>query len=586
MRLLIALLIVLAGSIHAHSQNVQKTPNVIVILSDDQGYGDFSSTGNPVLQTPALDKLAHEGVRFADFHVSPYCTPTRGQLLSGLDALHNKAATVGTGRNTMKRDIVTMPEVFKRNGYHTGIFGKWHLGDNYPDRPMDRGFDKCVWFKGWGLLSESEYDNDYYNTRYLDGLTPVVSGKYCTDLWFDEAIKWMDQQADNNQPFFTYIATNAPHGPFYALPGDVALYKNKVDSSAAAFFGMLANIDRNVGRLDEWLEKKQLKNNTIVIYMNDNGGTGGVDVYNAGMKGKKGENYDGGHRAVCFFRWPAANLTGPRVIPAATQVQDLLPTFIDLLGFRKDKLNAFDGSSLAPLLTKNKPLNDRMFVVQYGGGTRPEKYFDCVVWNSWRLVGKDELYNISADPGQQHNISKDHPGIVKKMQGFYERWWSKAGPGIDDFVPVVVGSAHQNAVEMTSDFWANGDYVNTQWKVAQAAGEKKGGTWHIDVEKDGRYLVELSRWPFHLNRALQKIGIDAAIGGTPIRRGKALPIQSGCLSINGAKPLEAMKDNPGATEIRFDVNLTKKDRQLQAWFRDGQKNDLCGAYYVRLTKVD
>ena len=139
---------------------------------------------------------------------------------------------------------------------------------------------------------------------------------------------------------------------------------------------------------------------------------------------------------------------------------------------------------------------------------------------------------------------------------------------------------------MTSDFWANGDYVNTQWKVAQAAGEKKGGTWHIDVEKDGRYLVELSRWPFHLNRALQKIGIDAAIGGTPIRRGKALPIQSGCLSINGAKPLEAMKDNPGATEIRFDVNLTKKDRQLQAWFRDGQKNDLCGAYYVRLTKVD
>ena len=586
MRIWIVLLIALAATVSGYSQKVKRTPNVIVILSDDQGYGDFSSNGNPVLQTPALDKLANEGVRFTDFHVSPYCTPTRGQLLSGLDALHNKAATVGTGRNTMKRDIVTMPEVFKRNGYHTGIFGKWHLGDNYPDRPMDRGFDKCVWFKGWGLLSESEYDNDYYNTRYMDGLTPVVSGKYCTDLWFDEAMKWMDQQAAGDQPFFTYIATNAPHGPFYALPADVAPYKDKVDSSAAAFFGMLKNIDRNVGRLDEWLEKKHLKNNTIVIYMNDNGGTGGVDVYNAGLRGKKGENYDGGHRAVCFFRWPDGGLTGPRAISAATQVQDLLPTFIDLLGFSRQQLNAFDGTSLASLLTASKPLNDRMFVVQYGGGVRPEKYFNCVVWNSWRLVGKDELYDVAADPGQQHDISKAHPDVLKKMQAHYEHWWAGVAPGIDEFVPVEVGTSRQEAVVMTSDFWANGDYVNTQWKVAQAAGEKKGGTWHIDVKEDGRYIVELSRWPFHLNRALNEAGIGKAIGGTPIRKGKALPIQSGALSVNGRAPLTADKASPNATEIRFDVKLTGKDRQLQAWFRDKQENDVCGAYYVRLTKVD
>src|SRR5687768_9712298 len=127
----------------------EKKLNVIIILSDDQGYGDFSCYGNPVLKTPALDKLYNESIRFSNFHVTPLCTPTRGELITGLDALHNKAMTVGTGRNILRRDIVTMPEVFKENGYRTGIFGKWHLGDNYPDRPMDRGFEKSIWFKGW-----------------------------------------------------------------------------------------------------------------------------------------------------------------------------------------------------------------------------------------------------------------------------------------------------------------------------------------------------------------------------------------------------------------------------------------------------
>ena len=201
-------------------------------------------------------------------------------------------------------------------------------------------------------------------------------------------------------------------------------------------------------------------------------------------------------------------------------------------------------------------------------------------------MGKDELYDVAADPGQQHDISKAHPDVLKKMQAHYEHWWAGVAPGIDEFVPVEVGTSRQEAVVMTSDFWANGDYVNTQWKVAQAAGEKKGGTWHIDVKEDGRYIVELSRWPFHLNRALNEAGIGKAIGGTPIRKGKALPIQSGALSVNGRAPLTADKASPNATEIRFDVKLTGKDRQLQAWFRDKQENDVCGAYYVRLTKVD
>lgn len=568
------------------SQQSQR-PNVIIVLSDDQGYGDFSCNGNPILQTPALDQLALEGLQFSDFHVSPYCTPTRGQLLSGMDALHNKAATVGAGRNTMQHDIQTMPEIFRQNGYRTGMFGKWHLGDNYPDRPMDRGFEKSVWIRGWGLLSESEYDNDYYRTRYMDGNKTIQSEKYCTDLWFDEAIKWMDAMSNADKPFFAYIPTNAPHGPFNAPKEDFDFYKDKVsDSATAGFFGMLRNIDKNMARLDQWLTAKHLKENTIVIYMNDNGGTGGVNLYNAGMRGKKGEVYEGGHRAVCFFRWPAGKLGSARTITTTTQVQDLLPTFIDLLKFEEPvQPGHFDGVSLIPLLKQKGTLKDRMFVVQYGGSSRPEKYFSCVVWNEWRLVGNNEMYNIKSDPGQQHNIAKAHPEKFQKMLAFYNKWWATNEKEIDRFVPIVVGAPQQLSSILTADFWENGDYVNTQWKVAQVQGPPAGGIWHIKVEKEGWYKAELSRWPFHLNQALNTAGITKAVGGTPLRTGKSLPIEKGCLSVNESAPVTEVKANAQATLIEMKVKLSRKDSTLRAWFQNNKGKDVCGTYYLRLTPI-
>lgn len=565
------------------AQKMQQ-PNVIVILTDDQGYGDFSSNGNPVLETPELDKFSSASIRFSDFHVAPLCTPSRGQLMSGLDALHNKAATVGTGRDMMRRDIITMPEVFKENGYRTGIFGKWHLGDNYPDRPMDRGFEKCIWFKGWGLLSEAEYDNDYYQTRYLDSLKTVQSKKYCTDLWFDEAMKWMGQMKDEKQPFFVYLPTNSPHGPFYALKKDYEYYKDKVkDSSAAAFFGMIKNIDKNIGRLEKWLTENNLKQNTLIIVMNDNGGTGGVKVYNAGMRGKKGDNYEGGHRAACFIQWPNGNLGAPRTITYTSEIQDLLPTFIDLLNLKVAPEHQFDGKSLKKLLLNPsvKSESDRMFVVQYGGAVKPTKYYSCVVWNSWRLVGNDELYDISKDPGQEENVAAQFPDVLRKMLTFYNNWWKKVEPGINDFVPLVVGSEKENPVILTSDFWADSAYVNTQWKVAQAAGEKEGGVWNLDVQKSGTYEISLSRWPFHLERKMTLRGPEYAVGGTKLREGKALPVASGSLSINDSEPV-VHHSAPDGNRIDYKMNLKKGHAKLQAWLNDPEGKPLTGAYYVRV----
>ncbi|HWS00634.1 MAG TPA: arylsulfatase [Prolixibacteraceae bacterium] len=557
-------------------------PNVIVVLSDDQGYADFSCHGNPVLKTPFLDKLYGESVRFGNFHVAPVCTPTRGQLMTGLDAMHNKACMVPSGRNIMRRDIQTMPEIFRENGYQTGIFGKWHLGDHYPDRPMDRGFQKCIWFKGWGLASEIEYDNDYYAVRYLDSLKISYSGKYCTDFWFSESIKWMDKMVDNKKPFFTYLALNTPHGPLDAPAEDREFYmKSGLERNMASFYGMIRNIDRNMAQLDQWLEMKKIKDNTLIVFMNDNGGTAGVKTYNAGMKGMKGTNDEGGHRAACFIRYPEGNFGKPRTVDYASEIQDLLPTFVDLFGLKTK--SKFDGKSLKPMLTQeNKKFGDRMFVVQYGGRIKPQKYYSCVVWDSWRLVENKGLFDLSTDPGQQVNLAEKFPEVLAKMRAFYENWWEGVEPEMENLIPLWIGSAKENPIMLTSNNWMGVD-VDNRNVVANASGTPRGGEMKIEVLEAGSYLVELSRWPFHMDRRLTIAGPEKTFAETRLEPGKALPIAFGCFSLNNAEPMIA-KSTSEATKISFEVKLAKGKNTIQSWFRDNNGNDLKGAYYVRLTK--
>lgn len=570
------------------NDQLTKKPNVVIILSDDQGYGDFSAHGNPVLKTPNLDKLRGESIRFSDFHVAPQCAPTRGQLMTGLDALNNKAVMVGNGRGLIRRDIATMPEVFRQNGYQTGIFGKWHLGHTYPDRPMDRGFQKAIWTKGWGLRSDIEYDNDYYQTRYQDSLTVKTSDKYCTNLWFDKAIQWMDKKVDNEETFFTYLSLNAPHGPFHAPRKDYEFYKEKVqDNKTAGFFGMIRNIDQNMSRLDRWLKKKGIKETTLVVFMNDNGTAQGEEVFNAGMRGKKQSHYDGGHRAALFLRWPNGEWGNPRTINHAAQIQDLLPTFVDLFNLKVHQ-NRFDGESLVPVFNENekndKHLKNRMLVVQYGEERKaPRKYHGSVVWKSWRLVGKDELYNLDEDPGQQNNIASAHPGVLEKMKTFYEEWWEKVDYRPEQYVPLVVGSEKENPVILNSASWA-GNYVNTQWQVAQAEGGPKGGIWHIYAEEEGKYRLKLSRWPFHLKKELTAVGPETTVGDTEINKGEPLPIQFGSVSLNDQDPI-TVENTQKVTKITIEIDIPAGDNTLQAWFKDENRQDLCGAFYVKVEKI-
>ena len=553
---------------------------MIVILSDDQGYGDLSAHGNPILQTPNLDRLHDESIRFTDFHVAPVCTPTRGELMTGLYALRNKAGMVPAARNLMRRDVRTMPGIFAANEYRTGLFGKWHLGDTHPHRPLDRGFQRAVWHKGWGLASEVEYDNDYYYTRYLDQTEVQYSDRFCGNLWFDKAMEWMGEQADAGRPFFAYIALNTPHYPFHAIATDFSEYGNAVeDPLVAHFFGLIKNIDDNIGRLDRWLEDRGLRENTVLVFMNDNGTAKGESVFNAGMRGKKGSPYEGGHRAICFLRWPAGDLGDPRAVGYASHVTDILPTLADLAGLDAGEGPAFDGASLAPVLrSPDGEGPDRKIIVQYGGRIRPAQYSDTsVIWNQWRLVGERELYDISTDPGQQSDISEQHPEVAH-----YDEYWESIAASVEEVEPLVVRAAEDAFTDMTSNSWIEVDCDNRQ-RVANACGPPTGGPWQVEVQESGDYEVRLSRWPFYLDRPLTALGPGATIGGALIETGVALPVASAELILDGGRPLAAEAGADGKS-VSFEIHLEEGRHTLQGWFRDASGRDLAGAYYGRIQR--
>jgi arylsulfatase A-like enzyme len=548
-------------------------PNVIIVLTDDQGLGDFSCYGNPVLRTPNLDRLHRQSIRLADFHVAPMCTPTRGQLLTGLDAVRNGATSVTGGRSFIRPSIATMPQMLAAAGYRTGLFGKWHLGDNYPHRPMDRGFQEAVYHLGWGFTSAPEFANTLFDGRYFhNGLEKKFPG-HCTDFWFDQAMQWMRRRHEAREPFFCYLPTNAPHAPHDVAGKYSQPYEGK---GPAAFFGMIAQIDENMGRLESFLDETGLRDNTILIFMTDNGGTAGVDLWNAGLRGRKATYYEGGHRAAGWIRWPAGNLGPPRDIATPTHVQDILPTLLALTSTIPPPNASFDGRSLAKLLREDDAdgLADRMFVVQYSRATL-EKWECAVVSDRWRLVHGKELYDIHADLAQERDLAAEHPQIVAKLRDHYEDWWAGLEPLSRQFVPTHIGSEHQTLVLLTSSDWQD-VYADNAGHVRNAAGGPRGGHWNIHVERPGRYEVTLRRWPREIDAAL-----GDPVGPAP---SKALPVAAARITAAGRDYVASA--DPRSKEVLTRIDLPAGPAQLQAWFQDSAGQDLCGAFYVYIHRAD
>jgi arylsulfatase A-like enzyme len=575
-----------------------KKPSVIIVLTDDQGYGDLSCHGNPVLKTPCLDKLHQQSIRLTDFHVTPMCTPTRGQIMTGQDALRNGAFCVCSGRTFIRGGTSTMAEIFAAGGYRTGIFGKWHLGDNYPHRPHDRGFQEAVYHLGWGITSTPDYWNNHYFDDFFrhSGRLQQYPG-YCTDVWFAEAIQWIKACHQRNEPFFVYLTPNAPHAPFFVPDKYRQPYKN-LDHQVASFFGMIANIDENMAKLDVMLQQTGLRDDVILIFMTDNGGTGGIKVYNAGMRGAKTSLYDGGHRVPCFIRWPRGGLRGPGDVDTLAQCQDLLPTLIDFCGLQKPTGAHFDGISLAPLL-QGEPqpeLAQRMLVVQYGGleHSDPDKWDSAVLWNQWRLVKGQELYDVKADPGQQNDVAKQHPDVVMKMRADYEKWWAGIEPKLTDFTPITLGSDHENPTCLSAMDWlapklvvaAQDHDVRELGQVQRQEASLPLGRptillnspWNILVERDGQYEISLRRWPKEADAPIAAglPAFKAADGEFP--EGRAMPIVKARLKVGDSDQSQPLAKRDKA--VTFTVRLKAGKTMLQTWFYDAAGKELCGAFYV------
>jgi arylsulfatase len=506
--------ILLAGWTLVALTCVAQRPNILVFVSDDQGVGEVEALGHPFLKTPNMDRLYREGVRLADFHVTPMCTPTRGALMTGLDPLRNRATFVAGQRMGIDRDLPTIADLFATAGYRTGLFGKWHLGDAFPYRSMDRGFQQTVTFPGAHVGSMSDYWlNDYFDDHYRVNGVPKPFNGYVQDVLCDQTVQFMETSRQAGKPFLAVHCTPLPHMPYYATVEKRARFEQmknlNMNSDQVGHFAMLEQVDEGVGRLLDWLDQSGVSDNTIVVYISDNGGTVGVPFYNAGMKGTKMTYWEGGHHVPCFIRWPKGGLTGGVAVNGLTSVTDLLPTLLGLaeVPFRPEQ---FDGMSLAENLRTVSPVDpNRSLVIVIGSfNTQPmgkeRKEEGCVLSGSWRLVGPslrkesgfDELYNLADDPGQCSNVIHQYPEIEQRLREIYRQWWEKKQPYFDQWERYGVGDPRCPVQELSLQEAAD---VNRCHQKDVREGVRNPGVWKLRAARAGTYRFRLRRYPKETN---------------------------------------------------------------------------------------
>ena len=616
---------VIAWTASVHAQTKDK-PNVVLIMTDDQGYGDLSVTGNPVLKTPEIDKLASKSIRLEDYHASPYCVPSRAALMTGRYAdrtgVHNRL----NPNWFVRSDEVMLSNMFKDAGYATGMFGKWHLGDNYPYRPIDRGFDEVLRHFGGAIGVVNDYwGNKYINDTYYQNGKPVKTKGYCTDVFFDAATRFIEKCAKQKKPFLVYLPTNAPHGPLIPPPGsDVKAYsealrktqnlgdsktkerilgegrKRGQGSSATSravgrvskFYSMIANIDENVGQLRAFLEENGLAENTIFIFTTDNGSAFGTDVFNAGMRGKKADAYDGGHRVPFFLHWPAAGLDRERRVETLASHTDITPTLLDLCGIPQPAGVEFDGVSLRSLMEKGDHAEwpDRIIMTDAQQFDVPKKWEQTAIMTErWRLVNGKELYDIDADPGQKRNVRAKYPKVFERLNKYYDELWEELQPSFQKVAEIPLVAPREETVTLNyhdcilrNMFWMQNSVMSLQGSYqgkkgplvdsAQRARTRDLAYWPVSVAEEGAYRFEARRWPIELDRE-----ITAGHQG-----GVAFPAVKAEFRIGDYHQTVRVDADMKAVSVR--APLAAGSHRLSARFFDAQGRSL-DAFYVYVSKV-
>lgn len=573
---------------------VAQHPNVLLILSDDQGYGDLSSSGNPQLRTPNIDRLRASGTDFSRCLAAPGGAATRAELLSGKHEFRCGVSHSLAGRNLIRPEVPLLPEVFLTAGYRTAIIGKWHLGEALPCRPEDRGFqDVCV-FGGDGLgQTPDRWGNGYVDPwlRRNDGW--VATRGYCTQVLVDEAKRWLGARAADHQPFFLYLALNAPHTPYEAPAGTAqrVLERTGLQEPAASFYAIIEDLDAGVGDLLTELERLQLAADTVVVFLGANGSA--LGTWNAGMRGIKGSVDEGGVRVPACIRWPAKIAAG-RVVEALASPMDWFPTLANLCGVALPAAWAGDGLDLAPsLLDKAGFPQDRLLFTHIGGwpgDDSPDRHRlqgFAVRDSRWRLCGL-ELFDMAADPSQRHNVFEAQPEVATRLLAGYGAWWNGLRATLREPVRYLIGDARQKVVHLTANDWWPSREVNGAASAASQSSQsairrtltalshgeavaETSGHWKLHAASDGHYQIKLSPLPAEA---------DAA------ERTQIGQLKAGTVHIRTGKREVQMNLLKGATTVTLSMDMAAGDLDLEAWFT-GQLSDarILGAFFADIERV-
>jgi len=569
---------------------VKEKPNVVIVITDDQGMGDLGCMGNPIIKTPNIDDFYNEAIRFTNFHVSTTCAPTRGSLMTGRHTNRVNVFHTITGRSLLFEDEVILPQVFARNGYVNGMFGKWHLGDNYPFRAEDRGFHEVVRHGGGGITQGPDYwGNDYFDDTYWhNGETEAYEG-YCTDVFFSEAMDFIEDNKD--KPFFCYISTNAPHAPYNLPEQYYDIYKDQPDlpDRFKRFYGMITNIDDNFKALREKLDALNLTENTILIFMTDNGTAGGNQIFDAGLRGGKGSEYEGGHRVPFFIQWPNGKISGGIDIDNLVASYDLLPTFVDLLGFDFTPVKALDGISAKTLLTaSDTPWPKRILYIDTQRLQNLVKYRKYSVMDDhWRLVNGKELYQIDEDRSQTHNVIDQHPELAAKLAVGYEKWWqSFMDEGVNErYAYIKVGSPYESPSRISAHDMYTNKFGHAWHQYGAANATQSTGRWKIEFVEDGEYSISLRRFPRESGLAINET-FPAEEKSIELDRIMPASVKSDFVKaeLYIANILKSVKIEEGQSEVTFTANIPAGRYDMEAQLIDKDKR-VHPAYYVYIEKL-
>jgi arylsulfatase A-like enzyme len=514
-------------------------PNVVVMMMDDLAYGDLSCHGNPYVRTPHLDALYDESVRFTRYASGPMCTPARASLMTGRYHLRTRAIDTFCGRSMIDPGEVTLGHVLQRAGYRTGAFGKWHLGDAYPMRACDLGFDETLMHNAGGIGQPGDHRENhwregesYYDpVLHRDGRPERTTG-YCTDLFADETIAFVDAAVRAGENFFAYFATNAPHTPLEVPEQWIEPYRAnpELGETHARLYGMVSNIDWNIGRILAALDAHGVAENTIVVYTSDHGPcpsardftqTADRQVrWNAGLRGEKGSLYDGAVKVPSFWRWPAGGWTGGRDDDTVASPIDVLPTIAaaitaDLPAVTIDGVDLF-GEPQA-----------RNLYMQWHRGNTPERYRNYAVITARHKLyrpepdKRDELYDLVADPSESNDIAAHNTHIVDELRAAYDAWFDDmAATRPDAFAApkIVIGATGEDHVVLTRQDWRIDDGAADMGELAGWMGTTQGW-WEVDVVRAAKARVEVRLEPFTWSRpdihATINLRVGDAVVSTP-----------------------------------------------------------------------